>query len=232
MEKKPWSKGKKAGVIGGGCCGILALGFLGLLLLGLIIGPTEEPGASAEPTTIEETEEPPAEEPTTEPEPTEDPEQTTDPEPTEEPTEEPSEEPSEEPTEEPEPSEEPTEEEEEPEEEPTEDAPAADDPQAWADEVEQSALMGSTDWQEMCDGDYSLGICWIADVSADRIGTLNVTIQLTGSDAEAKDLAEGAANAIFVTAGFEHEDLDWVVVYGADGTVIKQKKRSDYFQLD
>lgn len=88
--------------------------------------------------------------------------------------------------------------------------------------------MGSSDWQEACGGDYSLGMCWITGISADRVGTLNVTIQLTGSDAEAKELAEGAANYIFAGAGPEHEDLNWVVVHGADGVVIKQKQRSDY----
>lgn len=206
--KPKWSKGKLAGAIGGGCCGLILLALIGLMILGLIFGPTEDPEPSSAPTTAEETTEAPAEE-------------TTEAEPTEEAT---TEAPVEETTEE-EPVEEATS---EPEEQPAE----ADDPQAWAAAVEETALVGSTDWQEACGGDYSLGMCWITDVSADRIGNLNVTIQLTGSDAESKDLAEGAANYIFATAGPEHEDLNWVIVHGADGVVIKQKQRSDYPLLD
>lgn len=220
-EKKPWSRGKKAGVIGGGCCGVLALTFLGLLILGLVLGPTEEPESPDDPTTIAETEEPAAEDPATEPE--------SDTEPESEPSEEPTEEPSETSSPDTEPSEEPAEEEpSEGEAEPTSEAPAEDDAQIWASSVEETALMGSADWQELCGGDYSLGACWITDVSATNVGTLDVTLQLTGSDPESKELADGAANTIFSTAGFDHEDLQWVVVYGADGVVIKQKQRSDF----
>ncbi|MCZ4325723.1 hypothetical protein [Brachybacterium paraconglomeratum] len=208
---KSWSKGKLAGIIGGGCCGLLLLAVIGIVILGTIIGPDDDAEPSASATTTAEpaaTEEEPEVEETTEAEA-----------PSEEPS---SEEPSSEAAEEP------------AEEETTEaeaEAPA-EDPEAWASEVEETALMGSADWQEMCGGDYSLGACWISDVTSTSVGTLDVTLQLNGSDAEAKGLAEGAANIIFSTAGPAHEDLAWVVVYDASGVVIDQKKRSDYPLLE
>ncbi|OFT48889.1 hypothetical protein HMPREF3159_13275 [Brachybacterium sp. HMSC06H03] len=203
---KSWSKGKLAGVIGGGCCGLILLAVIGIVILGTIIGPDDDAEPSASATTTEEPaapEEEPAMEETTEEEA-----------PSEEPTSEAAEEPTEEETTEAEA-----------------EAPA-EDPEAWASEVEETALMGSADWQEMCGGDYSLGACWISDVTSTSVGTLDVTLQLNGSDAEAKGLAEGAANIIFSTAGPAHEDLEWVVVYDASGVVIDQKKRSDYPLLE
>lgn len=203
---KSWSKGKLAGIIGGGCCGLILLAVIGIVILGTIIGPDDAAEPSASATTTEEpaaTEEEPAVEETTEEEA-----------PSEEPTSEAAEEPTQEETTEAEA-----------------EAPA-EDPEAWASEVEETALMGSADWQEMCGGDYSLGACWISDVTSTSTGTLDVTLQLEGSDAEAKGLAEGAANIIFSTAGPAHEDLEWVVVYDASGVVIDQKKRSDYPLLE
>ncbi|HJF51252.1 MAG TPA: hypothetical protein K8W24_15930 [Brachybacterium paraconglomeratum] len=206
---KSWSKGKLAGVIGGGCCGLLLLAVIGIVILGTIIGPTGDAEPSASATTTEEpaaTEEEPAVEETTEAEaPSEEP-----------PSEEPSSEAAEEPVEE----------------ETTEAEAPAEDPAAWAAEVEASALMGSADWQELCGGDYSLGICWISDVTSTSVGTLDVTLQLNGSDEESQYYAEGVANTFFATAAYEHEDLEWVVVYDASGVVIDQKKRSDYPLLE
>ncbi|WP_010549632.1 hypothetical protein [Brachybacterium paraconglomeratum] len=202
---KSWSKGKLAGIIGGGCCGLILLAVIGIVILGTIIGPDDDAEPPASATTTEEpaaTEEEPAVEETAEEEA-----------PSEEPTSEAAEEPTEETTE-------------------AEAEAPAEDPEAWASEIEASALMGSADWQEMCGGDYSLGACWISDVTSTSVGTLDVTLQLNGSDPEAKGLAEGAANIIFSTAGPAHEDLEWVVVYDASGVVIDQKKRSDYPLLE
>lgn len=224
VEKKKWGKGKIAGVVGGGCCSLILLVFIIMVIVAIATGggndapdatATTEAATELEATEEEATTEPePTEEPTTEPEATE--EEATEEEPTEEATTE-----AEATTEEAEPTEEAATEAEE-------EAPAESDAETWAASVEKTTLLGEDDWQSLCGGDYSLGICWISDVTAERVGDLEVTIQLTGSDAEAKQLAEGAANTIFSTAGFDHEDLDWVIVYGADGVVIDQKKRSDY----
>lgn len=196
------SKGKIAAIAGGGCCGALVLVVLVIAIVGAIVGPTE-PSASAPATTVvpaEETSSAPIEETTAAKET----------EPATEESADPSEEPAEKTT------------------TPEQTTAAEEDPGAWAAEVESSALMGSSDWQELCGGDYSLGICWISDVTSTSVGTLDVTLQLNGKDEESEYYAEGVANTFFTTAAYEHEDLEWVVVYDASGVVIDQKKRSDY----
>lgn len=100
-------------------------------------------------------------------------------------------------------------------------------PSEWAKQVEKDALMGASDWSEVCGGDYSRGVCWISDVDATTEGQLKVTLQLNGSDAESEALAEAAINYIFASAGPGHEELDWVIAQDASGTVIMQKSRSD-----
>ena len=112
---------------------------------------------------------------------------------------------------------------------PTSKAPAAPkpDPAAWASDVEKTALMGSESFQDAA-GSPESAAYWITKVSATHVGQLHVTLQLTGNDAEAEDIAERAANYVFATAGPEHDELDWVIVEGADGVVIVQKHRGDY----
>lgn len=189
----------------GGCLAVVLVLFVIFWIIGTVAGPSEpEKEATATATT-----QAPATEkakPTKEAKPTEKPKPTEAPKPTKEAK----------PTAAPKP--------EKPAEKKKADKP---NPSEWAKRVEKDALMGASDWSEVCGGDYSRGVCWIGDVDATTEGQLKVTLQLNGSDAESEALAEAAINYIFASAGPSHEELDWVIAQDASGTVIMQKSRSD-----
>lgn len=195
----------------GGCLAVVLVLFVIFWIIGTVAGPSEP---EKEATATATTQAPAAEKakPTKEAKPTEKPKPSEKPKPTETPK----------PTEEAKPTEAPKPE--KPAEKKKAEKP---NPSEWAKKVEKDALMGASDWSEVCDGDYSRGICWIGDVDATTEGQLNVTLQLNGSDAESEALAEAAINYIFASAGPTHEELDWVIAQDASGTVIMQKSRSD-----
>ena len=197
---------KQQKIIGcGGCLAVLLVLFVIFWIIGTVAGPSEPEKETTATTTTQA----PATEkakPTKEAKPTEKPKPTEAPKPTEEAK----------PTEAPKP------------EKPTEKKKAEKpNPSEWAKQVEKDALMGASDWSEVCGGDYSRGVCWISDVDATTEGQLKVTLQLNGSDAESEALTEAAINYIFASAGPAHEELDWVIAQDASGTVIMQKSRSD-----
>ena len=199
----------------GGCLAVVLVLFVIFWIIGTVAGPSEPEKPEKEATTTAATTQAPATEkakPTKEAEPTEKPKPSEKPKPTEasKPTEEAK------PTEAPKP--------EKPAEKKKAEKP---NPSEWAKKVEEDALMGESDWSEVCGGDYSRGICWIGDIDATTEGQLKVTLQLNGSDAESEALAEAAINYIFASAGPAHEELDWVIAQDASGTVIMQKSRSD-----
>ncbi|MCT2056909.1 hypothetical protein M3D53_09935 [Dermabacter hominis] len=190
----------------GGCLAVVLVLFVVFWIIGTVTGPSEP---EKEATTAAATTQAPATEkakPTKEAKPTGKPKPTEAPKPTGKPK----------PTEAPKP--------EKPAEKKKAEKP---NPSEWAKKVEEDALMGASDWSEVCGGDYSRGICWIGDVDATTEGQLKVTLQLNGSDAESEALAEAAINYIFASAGPMHEELDWVIAQDASGTVIMQKSRSD-----
>ena len=201
----------------GGCLAVVLVLFVIFWIIGTVAGPSEPEKPEKEATTATATTQAPAAEkakPTKEAKPTEKPK----PKPAEKPT----------PSEAPKPTKEAK-----PTEAPKPEKPAAKkkadkpNPSEWAKRVEKDALMGASDWSEVCGGDYSRGVCWIGDVDATTEGQLKVTLQLNGSDAESEALAEAAINYIFASAGPAHEELDWVIAQDASGTVIMQKSRSD-----
>ena len=192
----------------GGCLAVVLVLFVIFWIIGTVAEPEKEATATA-------TTQAPAVEkakPTKEAKPTEKPKPSEKPKPTETPK----------PTKEAKPTEAPKPE--KPAEKKKADKP---NPSEWAKRVEKDALMGASDWSEVCGGDYSRGVCWIGGVDATTEGQLKVTLQLNGSDAESEALAEAAINYIFASAGPSHEELDWVIAQDASGTVIMQKSRSD-----
>ncbi|MCT1710281.1 hypothetical protein [Dermabacter hominis] len=199
----------------GGCLAVALVLFVIFWIIGTVAGPSE-PEKEAKATT------------TTQAPATEKAEPAKEAKPTEKPKPKPSENPKPKPTEAPKPTEEAK-----PTEAPKPEKPAEKkkaekpNPSEWAKQVEKDALMGASDWSEVCGGDYSRGVCWISDVDATTEGQLKVTLQLNGSDAESEALAEAAINYIFASAGPGHEELDWVIAQDASGTVIMQKSRSD-----
>lgn len=189
----------------GGCLAVALVLFVIFWIIGTVAGPSE-PEKEAKATTTTQAPATEKAKPTKEAKPTEKPKPTEAPKPTKEAK----------PTAAPKP--------EKPAEKKKADKP---NPSEWAKRVEKDALMGASDWSEVCGGDYSRGVCWIGDVDATTEGQLKVTLQLNGSDAESEALAEAAINYIFASAGPSHEELDWVIAQDASGTVIMQKSRSD-----
>lgn len=204
----------RAARITAGICGLIALAFGGLFVLGIILiatgqiepEPAPEPTAATEPeqpteetpepTEPEESEPAPVEE-TSEPEATTEPEQTTEAET--------------EPTTEPE--------------------PTKDEAQEWADAVNETAQLGST-WEDICaevgEPDTS---CYVREVYSTQKGQLKVKLDLPPRLIP-EDAGTNAANTFLATAGPEHADLEWVIVEDMGGTVIAQESRADNPFLD
>lgn len=201
--RKKMSKGRIAGIAGGGCCALILVFFI----IGLIgVGLSGDLGASPEPDPTTVSEAPPEEETTSE-EPV--PEESTG---TEAPA------PEETITTEAEPTEEPTTA------EPTDEAPNA---QEWADGIANEVLTnnGADSWADFC----GTGWCsYVTNVHANAEGTLHVDLQVEPGAADNEQLARNTASFIILSAAADHPELDWVVVNDGTGTIIDQYQPSDF----
>lgn len=106
----------------------------------------------------------------------------------------------------------------------------AEDPQAWADGVANEVIVANAGegkkWADTCGGS---GWCaYVTDVSADNVGDLKVTLQVTPGATENEELARSTASFIVLSAADDHPELSWVEVYDGTGVIIDQFQRSDF----
>lgn len=106
----------------------------------------------------------------------------------------------------------------------------AEDPQEWADGIADEVIVANAgegkEWADTCGG---AGWCaYVTEVSADNVGDLKVTLQVTPGDAENEELARSTASFIMLSAADDHPELSWVEVYDGTGVIIDQFQRSDF----